>query len=178
MKKNLIALIIGAILAFQTFSAFAVAENIIIDNEVVVIPEGMGSIKEQDGRTFVPVRFVSEYLGCKVNYTSTEINGVQQESATVISQTGTTILLTNNSNLLFTLSLNGPSSSLTMDTNVFIDPNEDRMYIPIRFLAEALDYVVGWDEATQTVTMTKNVSETEAPAENPENTTETEKTAE
>ena len=29
-----------------------------------------------------------------------------------------------------------------------------RMYVPIRFLAEAIGYNVGWDEATQTVTLT------------------------
>lgn len=52
-----------------------------------------------------------------------------------------------------------------MDTNVFIDDSEGRMYIPIRFFAQAMGYTVGWDEATETVRLDRQVS---APAETPE----------
>ena len=42
-----------------------------------------------------------------------------------------------------------------MDTAAFIDATEGRTYVPIRYLAEALGYNVGWDETTQTVTLDK-----------------------
>ena len=42
-----------------------------------------------------------------------------------------------------------------MDTAAFIDEEEGRTYVPVRFLAEAMGYTVGWDEATQTVSLDK-----------------------
>ena len=41
-----------------------------------------------------------------------------------------------------------------MDTKAYIDDAESRFYLPIRFLAEAIGYNVGWDEATETVSLT------------------------
>ena len=52
------------------------------------------------------------------------------------------------------------TQNLQMDTSAYIEETEidgqtyGRMYVPIRFLAEAIGYNVGWDETTQTVTLT------------------------
>ena len=42
-----------------------------------------------------------------------------------------------------------------MDTAAYIDSADNRTYLPIRFLAEALGYKVGWDESSLTVTLDK-----------------------
>lgn len=153
MKKKLLALALTCGLALTSLPAFAAAENIIIDGTTVEIPADMGSVKEKDNRTFVPVRFVSEYLNHTVKYSSTKVNGVPQESVTVTAADGTSYLMVRGDAQLYILrTVNG--SAITMDTAAYIDDTEDRFYVPIRFLAEAMGYTIGWDEATQTVTMT------------------------
>ncbi len=159
MRKRILSLAVACGFLFQAMSASAAAQNILINGTAVDIPADMGSIREQDDRTFVPVRFVSEYLGCAVNY-----NGIQQ-TATVTDQNGVSYLMQRDSNLLYVLPNTGMAGRYHMDTNVFIDDSEGRMYIPIRFFAQAMGYTVGWDEATETVRLDRQVS---APAETPE----------
>lgn len=147
MRKLVIMTLVCCIL-MSSVSAFALAENIIIDGTAVTIPEGMGKICEKDDRTFVPVRFLMEHLGCYVNYTE------QQQGATITNPaTGLSYYMMANSNEIFELSsLSG--RAIIMDTNIFINNDEGRMYVPIRYIAQAMGYTVGWDEATQTVTLT------------------------
>ena len=45
------------------------------------------------------------------------------------------------------------ATPVVMDTEAFINNDEGRMYVPIRFLATAMGYQVDWDEATQTVSL-------------------------
>lgn len=148
MKKIFFALISVCIIAFP-LSSFAAAENIIINGTSVEIPQDMGKVCEKDGRTFVPVRFVTQYLGCIVNYSE------QNSSASITDkETDTSYFLSAGSNILIKTSMDN-SQIIKMDTEAFINPDEGRMYIPIRFLAEAMGYNVGWDEETQTVTLNK-----------------------
>ena len=166
MKKKILSIIIGATLALQTFSAFAVAERLIIDEQEVTIPADMGSIKEKDDRTFVPVRFIAEYLGCGVHYNSYTENGAIKEKVQLGTPDGRIILLTSGSRQMIIFSKSLTSSNLIkMDTETFIDETEGRTYLPIRFFAESLGYTVAWDEVTQTVSLTKAIEET--PAETP-----------
>ncbi len=156
--KKFISLMIVACFLLCSLSVFAVAETIVINGEVVTIPADMGTVCEKDDRTFVPIRFVSEYLGCTVNYQETThtTNGVAKVEATAtITNADKTLsyFVTVGDNMLYTI---GSSINVTeMDTEVFINEDEDRMYVPVRFFAEALGYTVGWDEATQTVSLDK-----------------------
>ena len=154
MKKKLLALLTGCIVAFSSMSAFAAAQNIVIDGTTVDIPADMGSIKEMDDRTFVPVRFICEYLGCTVTYNSVSINDEPRESVNIVDKNNVLYLLTRDSDLLYIIPNVGNGSSIQMDTVMFIDDTEGRTYIPIRFLAQALGYEVGWDEASQTASLT------------------------
>ena len=154
--KNLFAAVSAAVLVFSSVSAFAAAETIIIDGSVAEIPADMGSIKEMDDRTFVPIRFVMEYLGCSVDYD--DANKV----AIMISDDCTYLVQEGNQNLFVVPDNATNTSPIVMDTAAFIEEqyidgqSYGRMYIPIRFLAEAIGYEVGWDEATQTVTLSMN----------------------
>lgn len=149
IKKTICALVLGVSLSLSAISAGATAKQIIINGEVKDIPEGMGTIREMDDRTFAPVRFVAESLGCTVNY-----NNVQA-SATITDKKNVSYVMMENSNMLFKLPDAENPIMFIMDTNVFIS-DEDRMYIPIRFLAEALGYTVEWDEVTETVSITQD----------------------
>ena len=61
MKKIVLLTVICCMLVCS-LSAFATAENIIIDGQNITIPAEMGKVIEKDDRTFVPVRFVAEFL--------------------------------------------------------------------------------------------------------------------
>ncbi len=156
--KKLISLMIVACVLMCSLNAFAVAETIVINGEVVTIPSDMGTVCEKDDRTFVPIRFVSEYLGCTVNYQETNHtnDGKSEVKATATitnADKSLSYFVTVGDNKLYTI---GSTINITeMDTEVFVNNEEGRMYIPVRFFAEAMGYTVGWDEATQTVTLDK-----------------------
>lgn len=80
-------------------------------------------------RTQMPVRAIVEVLGCKVDY----IDGL-----VIIRNEDNIINLTIGSNIM---SKNG--ENIKMDTNAII--HHDRTFLPIRYIAEALDYTVKWE---------------------------------
>lgn len=136
---------IGIVLS--SASVFAAANIIKIDGTAAEIPVEMGQIREKDSRTFVPLRFVSEFLSYKVWY--------DDDSKTAYVSTEDKLLSVQNGNSrLFSVSkTTSETTVIQMDTAAYIDETEGRTYLPIRFLAEATDYTVGWDEASNTVTL-------------------------
>lgn len=147
--KRLIG-IIAAVCMMCSFSqaAFAAAQSIVINGVVQEIPEDMGEIIEQDDRTFVPLRFVSEKMNKTVKYDE-NLKGayVMDKSDLYIIQEGKTFISK--------IENFGNTTITQMDVAAFTKQYDagGRMYIPIRFMAEAFGYVVGWDEETQTVTI-------------------------
>lgn len=96
---------------------------------------------DEYGRTQVPIRFVSEALGCKVTW-----NG--KERTVVIANETDNIKLTIGKSVA---EKNG--KSIYFDTVPFIKDN--RTFVPIRFISEAfLDAKVEWDEKTKLVSIT------------------------
>lgn len=92
-----------------------------------------------DGRAYVPLRFLANALGAKVNW-----NG-----ANVLISAG-------NINLTFspgqkTYYIN--QQSKTMDVAPLVMP-PGRLFLPARYVAEALGYQVLWDDSQKTVTIT------------------------
>lgn len=150
MKKSIkfiFALLMIAAISVASLNSFAAANVIKINGETAQIPQGFGEILETDNRTFVPLRFISEFLKNEVWFDdASKTAGVASPS--------TILLVQNGNNILYVVSaLTGETVPVIMDTAAFI--KDGRTYIPIRFLAEALGYTVGWDEATQTVTLDK-----------------------
>lgn len=139
----------AAVLAFSYANVFSAANVIKINGTAAEIPPGMGEIRERDGRTFVPVRFVSEFLKNDVWFDETT-------KAACVSSAASLIYIQNGNNILYVASkLTGETRAVQMDTAAYIDPDDNRTYLPIRFLAESLGYTVGWDEQTQTVSLDK-----------------------
>lgn len=148
--KKIISLIVS-IFVFCSFSqvAFAAAQNIVINGVDTEIPAEMGEIIEQDDRTFVPLRFVSEKMNKRVQFDD-DIN-----MALVIDKSYIYLVQEGNDQIPRISDL-GDTVITQMDTTPFIKNYEGvggRMYIPIRFMAEAFGYNVGWNEATETVTI-------------------------
>lgn len=115
-----------------TFEVSGTGENIniIIDGKAIPFRVDKPFIDESN-RTQVPVRSIMEHLGCNVVYDDTA-------KTVEISKLGTYILLTIGSE---DMQLNG--KIIKMDTSAQIV--NDRTYIPVRFIAEALGYEVSWE---------------------------------
>ena len=133
-----------------SFTAFAQSSVILINSEQAVIGEGMGSIVEKNSRTFVPVRFVLEYFGYEVFWDGEKetVLGRNNQGRVFIMQVGSPLLI-------FVDDDGTNQKSYLMDVEPFLNYEEGRTYVPLRFLAEGLGYKVGYDEATRTVTLDK-----------------------
>lgn len=91
-------------------------------------------------RVFLPVRFVCESLGALVEWDA------ERGRATIQSEEAT-IILTTNSNII---------TIYGKDTEMDVMPEivEERMMLPIRYVAEALNCKVEWDADKQTAVIT------------------------
>ncbi|WBW49280.1 N-acetylmuramoyl-L-alanine amidase [Peptoniphilus equinus] len=100
------------------------------------------------GRTFVPIREISEKLGSTVNWDNAT------KSATIISgsdevklQIGSTVVY-----------VNGQKNTISEDSipqfAQYVKPDyATKTMVPLRFLSEALGYTVSWDQASQTASV-------------------------
>ncbi len=92
-------------------------------------------------RTMLPIRFIAEALGAKVDWIeesqTVKITAQNIDISLVIGEAFATV--------------NG--EKIDLDSPSFIE--NDRTYLPIRFVSEKLGADVKWDEATQTVNITK-----------------------
>ncbi len=92
-------------------------------------------------RTMLPIRFVAENLGAKVSW--------DEETRTVTINDGATeIKLTIDSDVAL---VNGEEVKLDSEAHI----ENDRTYIPVRFVAESLKAKVFWNEKTQEVTISR-----------------------
>ncbi len=148
--KKLISIMLVLCMVLSVTSVFASNTEIIISGKKATIADGMGTIVNKDQRTFVPVRFLLEYLGFNVNW--------EDETQTVLGrhENGESFMMQIGNKNLFYFDANGNKKNLDpMDTAPFLNTKENRTYVPLRFLAEAMGYNVGWDGTTETVTLTK-----------------------
>jgi hypothetical protein len=101
----------------------------------VEFPDAQPYVDKND-RTLIPVRFVTESMGAEVswnNYTNTA----------TITKDDTTVKISIGSKTLYVVKgLN--TSTVTMDTAAVL--SEDRTYVPIRFVAEALGAYVDYSD--------------------------------
>jgi len=95
-----------------------------------------------DDRTIVPFRQILETMG-----------------ATVIYEPNTQIITAKTNDRQFSFSIgspqiniikNGQTITKQMDVLPYLDPETNRTYVPARFMAESLDYSVGWDDLAKT----------------------------
>ncbi len=103
--------------------------NILIDDTAVVFPDAKPFI-DANSRTQVPVRAVAEMLNCKVDW-----DGATR--TVTVTDDNNKITLVIDSNIM-----NKNGETVEMDTTATI--SEDRTYIPVRFVAEALGLVVDY----------------------------------
>lgn len=95
-----------------------------------------------NGRTMVPFRQILETMGAIVTYdkqTNTVLaKSAQMELSFVIGETDITITKDNKTVIK------------KMDVAPFVDGKLGRTYVPVRFMAESMSYIVGWDNEEKT----------------------------
>ncbi len=149
IAKTVVALALLVCMVASCLHVFAAASEIIINGKTATISAEMGRIVEKDFRTFVPVRFLLEYLGFEVDWLD--------DSRTVMGNhpSGQSFVMQIDNPVLFFFDEGYILKEIKMDTVPILNMQEGRTYVPIRFIAEAMEYQVGWNEATRTVTLTK-----------------------
>lgn len=100
----------------------------------------------KDDRTMLPLRDVANALGISDDGIS-----FYDGMATIFAN-GTFVQATNGSR---ELKVNG--ASIPMDTEAYIDPATDRMYLPLGFIANAFGVTAQWDGTTKTATLNPSV---------------------
>ncbi|AUG57105.1 copper amine oxidase N-terminal domain-containing protein [Acetivibrio saccincola] len=138
MKKIVLFITVSVIMlmAFTTTSFAQLPLRVVVNGNRVNFPDAEPFI-DDNGRTQVPVRFVSEALGAEVSWEgSTKTVTISQgdkEIKIVIGKKDYTI--------------NGEKN--LMDTEALL--KEDRTFVPVRFVSEGLGAKVDWDPAVRTV---------------------------
>ncbi len=95
-----------------------------------------------DNRTFVPVRFVGERLGAKVDWDN-------DTQTVIVEKDGHRIEMAIGSNTYY---LDGEAKTLDAPAEFTPSTNgNSRTMVPIRFVSEALGYQVEWDQARNLV---------------------------
>ncbi|MFD0671918.1 copper amine oxidase N-terminal domain-containing protein [Cohnella sp. GCM10027633] len=112
---------------------------VIVNGQKVRFPDTEPYINT-DGRTMVPVRFVSEKLGAKVDWEpATETAVIRYGEKEIKMPVGST-----------TVAVNGESVELDTAAEKF----EGRTMVPLRFVSEVMESKVDWDEGAHAVKVT------------------------
>lgn len=157
--KKILMLLVSLIMVFSVFSAVNASEDVLLiaemDNSIKVMQDGeyvdfvdaSGEVVEPqivNGRTMVPFRKIFNSLG------------VTDENITWIGETRTVIAKKDNVEIELQIDSNvakktvdGEATTITLDAAPMIF--ESRTLVPVRFIAESMEKLVGWDAENRTV---------------------------
>lgn len=139
MRKSIAVLMTVMILVIGVQVPVKAADlplRVVVDNEEVSFPDAQPFV-DSNSRTQTPARFIGEALGATVSW-----DGALQQAKFV---KGSQELLINIGSKIY--QLNG--RDLSMDTVALIENN--RTFVPARYVAEAFGAEVSWDGAIRTV---------------------------
>ncbi len=147
MKKILSMLLLASVVALSSITVFADSQiTVLVDGTQVDYPTAPVI---QNGSTLVPLRQTFQALGSTVDWD----NSTQTITA---NKDDITITLTIGSNTAY-------KNSNSFNVSVAPQIINGSTFVPLRFVAESFGSTVGWDNATQVVTI---VSEKEIDVEN------------
>ena len=159
MKKIIIA-IISAIILVIGIASFASTKDIKVkvDGKTIDFPDARPFIDTQSNRTMIPVRFVAENLGCKVDWNGDlRVVYIQKNDTLIELKIGVLEAIVG-------------WKVISLDAKAVI--KENRTFVPLRFVSEALGAFVEWNGDTRTVYITTSKTvPTPAPKVTPGTTT-------
>ena len=137
MKRILIGIMVFIILVCNMVSAVA-PKNITVnvDGKAISFPDAKPFINS-DGRTMIPIRFVSEKMDASVTWNGiNRVVTIKKDSLSIELKIGLKTAIVNNKEKAF-------------DTAAII--KQSRTFVPLRFVSEALGAKVDWNGTTNTV---------------------------
>lgn len=142
MKKKLFILFTFVFLFFPIFT-FAKTPEVYINGEKIV-SDVDPFVK--NGRLFVPLRFIGEKLGMKVDYDYDEVTG-----ASFVTLTDS------NKNQLYCSDFGITNSDgISFAASDCFEYKGDRIFVAMRYIGNALHMDVKWNDNTKTAYFTKN----------------------
>lgn len=145
MKKKTLALLlaIGMLLSLPMATTNAQRQKkfrILLNGVDIPLTEYMGLPYIEDSRTLVPIRFISESLGYKVDWNE------GQKLVTIkgnLNNVDRDINLTIGKNMAV---VNGEQKQIDESPNVVAKITKDRTYVPLRFVSENLGATVQYEQ--------------------------------
>ncbi|WP_134683369.1 copper amine oxidase N-terminal domain-containing protein [Brevibacillus migulae] len=144
--KKMIMSVVSIVMALTLVSGVFADEfyvkglTVKVDNKVITFPDGEAYYNLRNYRVMVPVRFVSEALGAKVEWIeNTKTVKMTRQNSTIELKIGSNKALVNGETFTF----NAPAVI-----------EESRTYVPIRFVSETFGAKVDWSEKDRTVSIT------------------------
>ena len=149
-------LVIGVAFSMSPLNAQAATTvTVIVDGWAVDFPDAPAYIDE-NGRTQIPARYIGEALGAHMGWDEATGKVSISRSSRLWDESHFTPIFIDfiiGSEFYNThIGEKGKATRGEMDTKAVIEQN--RTYVPVRYVAEALDATVDWDESTRTVTIT------------------------
>lgn len=132
MKKVFIALFLAVILMSTPVPTYAANIQINIDG-VVITSDVNPEIRHN--RTMVPLRVISENLGATIHWSGSEVTLTKNDMQIVLKPQSNTAMK------------NG--KMLLLDVKPYV--KKDRLFVPLRFLAETFDCKVNYENSIVTV---------------------------
>ncbi|MDM5277128.1 copper amine oxidase N-terminal domain-containing protein [Paenibacillus silvae] len=153
-KKKVSIAFLSVMMLFGTaVSASAAQQNVSVkvDSKRVPFPDAQPYF--ENSRVMIPVRFVSESLGAKVSY-GKESSGNKVNRVVTIKLGDKVIYMTVNSSKVLV-----GEQIITLDVPARLQ--EERVYVPLRFVSEALGTQVKWNQAQKLVSISTGSGVTE-----------------
>ena len=141
MKKIIIG-IISIITIVIGIASFASSKDITVkvDGKTIDFPDARPFIDTQSNRTMIPVRFVAENLGCKVDWNGDlRVVYIQKNDTLIELKIGVLEAIVG-------------GKVMSLDAKAVIE--ENRTFVPLRFVSEALGAFVEWNRDTRTIYIT------------------------
>lgn len=135
MKRHIQSLVLVLVLMVPQMIFAAQSPRIEVRGRLI---EAQPAAYIKDGRTYVPLRYVTEALGCTVDW-------IEEEQTVVIAKLGSPRLWL----------VVGKTKARLGDKEISLDsPVEirgDRTFVPLRAIGETLGFQIRWDQETNTV---------------------------
>ncbi|NGQ97085.1 copper amine oxidase N-terminal domain-containing protein [Brevibacillus sp. SYP-B805] len=159
MWKKITALCLALALVPASALAATAAKveiKVTYNNKAISFPDQKPLI--MNSRTLVPIRPIAEGLGFKVDWNNTT------RTVTITKNKNTVSLVVSQK----IAKRNGQTITLDVPAQIV----NQRTVVPVRFIAEALDYKVDWEQVTQTVKITDKEAAQAPTQEQPSNPTQ------
>lgn len=145
--KKIVTLVLALVIALSAFGPCFAAEyvDVVIDGNKIEFDVPAQII---DGRTMVPMRKIFETLGAEVEWYEEEqgILALTPQGKVIVMKIGAKRMIVGN------IATN-EEKKIELDVPPMLV--DSRTLVPVRAISESLGYTVGWDEATQTVSINK-----------------------